>query len=192
MPTSSNPYISPAEIQAPRRDTMEAAFSQEFLAEFVNWEGSVFRHVQECATASPQTKRIEGHSYAIGADWGRSFDYTVCIVIDVTAKTMVEMDRSNAVDYVVQRGRLQALYERWRPQTIIAECNSIGTPIIEELQRTGLPVTPFTTSNASKAQIVEALALAFEQRTIQILPDPVLLAELAAFQAEQLLSMANS
>ena len=45
---------------------------------------------------------------------------------------------------------------------------------------------PFTTSNASKAQIIEGLALAFEQWAISILPDAVLLAELAAFQAEQL------
>ena len=99
---------------------------------------------------------------------------------------MVDMDRSNKVDYVVQRGRLQALYDRWHPIKIIAEQNSIGQPIIEQLQRDGLPVQPFTTTNASKAAIIEGLALAFEQSNIQILDDAVLLGELAAFAAEQL------
>jgi hypothetical protein len=157
MPTSSNPHISADEIEAARRDMTEASFAQEFQAEFVNWKGAVFRHVSECTTAQPHTTRIDGHTYAIGCDWGRSLDFTVFIVIDITTKCMVDMDRSNSVGYVVQLGRLAGLYERGKPQTIIAEANSIGGPVIEELTRSGLPVTPFTTSNASKAQIIAVL-----------------------------------
>ena len=186
MPTSTNPHIAPEEIEAARIDMTEAAFNQEFLAQFVSWEGAVFRRVMECATAERKDGPEAGHDYVIGADWGRSNDYTVFTVIDVTARAMVDMDRSNRVDYVVQRGRLQALCDRWRPSQIIAESNSIGQPIIEELQRAGLPVKAFTTTNASKAEIIEALALAFEQGSISILPDPVLLGELQAFAAEQL------
>jgi len=99
---------------------------------------------------------------------------------------MVDMDRSNRVDYTLQRGRLQALYDRWRPSKIIAESNSIGEPIVEELLRAGLPVSAFNTTNASKAAIIEGLALAFEQGTISILSDPILLGELQAFAAEPL------
>jgi len=186
MPTGSNPHIDPAEIDAAQEDMTEAAFSQEFLAQFVSWEGAVFRRVLEAATKERQSEPEQGHEYAIGVDWGRSRDYTVFTVLDVTVQAMVDMDRSNRVDYVVQRGRLQGLYDRWRPSTILAEQNSIGQPIIEELQRANLPVKAFTTTNSSKAQAIEALALAFEQGTIQILNDPVLLGELQAFQAEQL------
>src|SRR5713101_6864649 len=50
MPTSENPYIDPAEIEAARLDMTESAFNQEYLALFVNWEGSVFRRVGEAAT----------------------------------------------------------------------------------------------------------------------------------------------
>ncbi len=186
MPTASNPHIAAEEIEAARQDMTESAFSQEFLAQFVNWEGAVFRYVMECATAERKDSPEAEHDYVIGCDWGRSNDYTVFTVLDVTARCMVEMDRSNKVDYVVQRGRLQALYDRWRPSEIIAESNSIGQPIIEQLQRDGLPVKAFTTTNASKAEIIEALQLAFEQRTIAILNDPVLLGELQAFGCEQL------
>jgi ribosomal protein L37AE/L43A len=186
MPTSTNPHIAPEEIEAARLDMTEAAFSQEFLAAFVNWEGAVFRGVMECATAERKGEPEAGHEYVIGADWGRSNDYTVFSVVDITARAMVDIDRSNRVDYVLQRGRLQALCDRWRPSKVIAESNSIGQPIIEELQRAGLPVQAFTTTNASKAEIIEALALAFEQRSIAILNDPVLLGELQAFAAEQL------
>lgn len=186
MPTSSNPFIEPLEIEAARVDMSEAAFNQEYLAQFVNWEGAVFRRILEVATAEPQSGPVAGHSYVIGVDWGKTVDYTVFVVIDMTTKTMVAMDRSNQVDYVVQRGRLQALYERWGPQIIIAEANSIGGPVIEQLRREGLPVQSFTTTNASKAAAIEALTLAFERDELQILRDPVLVSELQAYQAETL------
>jgi hypothetical protein len=186
MPTSTNPHIAPEEIEAARQDMTEAAFNQEFLAQFVSWEGAVFRRVMECATAERKDGPEAGHEYVIGADWGRSNDYTVFSVVDVTARCMIDLDRSNRVDYILQRARLQALCDRWRPSQIIAELNSIGQPIIEELQRAGLPVKGFTTTNASKAEIIEALALAFEQSSIAILNEPVLLGELQAFAAEPL------
>jgi hypothetical protein len=186
MPTSANPHIALKEIEAARQEMAEAMFNQEFLAQFVSWEGAVFRHILEAATAERRDGPEPGHEYVIGADWGRTTDFTVFVVIDATARAMVDMDRSNKVDYVVQRGRLQALYEKWRPTKIIAEQNSIGQPIIEQLQRDGLPVHAFTTTNASKAIIIEGLQLAFEQGTIAILNDPVLLGEVQAFAGEQL------
>ena len=100
-----------------------------------------------------------GHDYVIGCDWGRSKDYTVFIVLDTTAHAVVKMDRSNRVDYVVQVDRLKALADLWQPSQIVAEQNSIGQPVIEQLTREGLRIQPFTTTNASKAQAIEALAL---------------------------------
>jgi hypothetical protein len=78
------------------------------------------------------------------------------------------------------------LSEQWQPSQIIAEQNSIGQPVIEQLTRDGLRIQPFTTTSASKAQAIEALALAFERRDIRILNDPVLVGELVAYQAERL------
>ncbi|MGH9593344.1 MAG: terminase large subunit domain-containing protein, partial [Bryobacteraceae bacterium] len=186
MPTEANPFIDPEEIEAARLDITEAAFNQEYLAQFVNWEGAVFRKVLEAATAARLVAPEKGHEYIIGCDWGKSADYTVFAVLDTTTNAMVEMVRTNQVDYTVQRGRLRALNERWKPLKIIAESNSIGVPIIEELIREGLPVHPFQTTNASKTQAIEALALAFEQESIRILNDPVLLGELQAYVAERL------
>jgi hypothetical protein len=68
----------------------------------------------------------------------------------------------------------------------MAESNSMGEPIIEQLQRDGLPVRGFATTNATKAQIIEALALAFEQGAITILNDPTLIGELQAYEMARL------
>ena len=96
------------------------------------------------------------------------------------------MDRSNRVDYTHPVRTAEALSEQWQPRQIIAEQNSVGQPVIEQLTRDGLRIQPFTTTNASKAQAIEALALAFERGDIRILNDPVLVSELVAYQAERL------
>ena len=44
----------------------------------------------------------------------------------------------------------------------------------------------FTTTNASKMRVIDALALAFERQEIRILPDPILIAELQSFEMERL------
>jgi hypothetical protein len=70
--------------------------------------------------------------------------------------------------------------------TVLAEANSIGGPILEQLWRDDVRMTPFYTTNATKAKIIEALALSFEQGKIKIPNDPVLIGELQAFQATTL------
>lgn len=180
MPTSANPYIDPLEIEDMRREMPERKFQQEVLAQFLDDAGGVFRGVRGRATLALQAPRPG--QYVFGVDWGKSNDSTVISVIDVNARRQVAMDRFNQIDYAVQRQRLMALYEAWRPVTILAESNSIGTPIIEQLQRDGLPVQPFVTSNASKAQIIEGLALAFERAQITLLDDATQTMELESYE----------
>ena len=54
FPTSANPYIRPAEIEAARGGLPERVFRQEYLAEFLENEGAVFRNIAACINA-PQT-----------------------------------------------------------------------------------------------------------------------------------------
>ena len=69
---------------------------------------------------------------------------------------------------------------------IVAEQNSMGGPNIEALQREGLPVYAFQTTNQSKQNIMVALQLAFERREVSIPDDPVLISELEAYEATRL------
>lgn len=78
------------------------------------------------------------------------------------------------------------LCSRWKPHAIVAESNAMGQPIIENLWRRGLPITPYYATNQTKALVIEGLALAFERQTIKIIPDEVLTGELNSFQAEKM------
>ena len=186
LPTASNPYISPQEIEDACNGLPERVFRQEFKAEFLADAGGVFRGVSECATAQYQREPIKGHTYVFGVDWGKHDDFTVIAVLDLTDKSLADIDRFNQIDYTVQVGRLRALYERFKPATIVAERNSMGEPLIEQLIREGMPVEPFWTSNPSKTEVMDGLALAFERRDISILPEPTLITELQAYEMQRL------
>ena len=180
--TYDNPYIVREEIDAMHDEMPEMRFTQEILAEFVDDGGLVFRRVMDAATATPS--RGDGQ-YAMGVDWGKHEDFTVITVVDVVNRAMVAMDRFNQIDYAVQTRRLKALAERYNPTVIIAERNSMGEPLIEQLQRDGLPVRPFLTTNATKAKVIEDLALAFERGELAILNDPILIGELQAYEMDR-------
>lgn len=186
FPTTANPYISPDEVESARELLPERVFSQEYLAEFLEDKGAVFRGVEELAVIEPGQGPVNGHRYVFGVDWAKDADFTSITIVDTTEQAVVWVDRFNEIGWSVQRGRLIALFERWRPFVIVAEANSVGGPNIEALQADGLPVMPFVTTAQSKGPLIESLALAIERKEIRLLNDPVLITELQAYTMTRL------
>ena len=163
----------------------ERTYQEEWLAEFQDDGGTVFRNVRACILDSAPVYD-PGHRYVMGVDWAQSYDYTVLVIFDATTNQMVDIDRFNQISWDVQRSRLKVMADRWKVDMILAELNSIGGPNVEALQREGLPVQGFTTTSASKAELIQALALAFEQQAIGLLDYPPLIHELNRFEMERL------
>lgn len=191
-PTVANPHINPAEVEEARKGLPERIFAQEYLAQFLEDGGGVFRRVTAAIDAGLPTDphaavdAKDGRAYVIGVDWGRHNDFTVLTVIDAQTRAVVAVDRFTDIDYAVQLQRLQAMHQRFARAPILAESNNMGGPLIEQLQRLRLPVRAFQTTNASKSEAIEALALAFEQGAIRLPPVQWLIDELLAFDQERL------
>lgn len=191
-PTSANPNPNirkafTALQQRVEQGTYSArSFKQEWLAEFIE-DGSFFINVLACAKAEPQEKAIDGHRYAIGVDWARASggDNTWFVVVDATLKQHVHTIRLNGRPFDYQLASLKNLWERFGQCAIIAEYNALGMKPVEDLQAAGLPVTAFTTTAASKHEIMTGLSLAFDKQDIQILNDVVLVGELQAFEIKE-------
>lgn len=183
-----NPDISFEEIEQIYKTTPERVFMQEILAEFIESDGAVFRGVTEITGAPILSKGVPGNQYVMGADWGKMNDFTVLTVIDLMTTKVVHIDRFNEIDYVFQRGRLKNLWEAFNRCAVVAEENSMGMPVIEELRREGIGVQAFKTTNASKANIIESLSLAIERKELQIPSDELLIGELLAFEGVRLAS----
>ena len=182
-PTSENPYIDPAEIEAARQELPDQIFRQEYLAEFLQNSGAVFRNIDACLRAD--SGQHQDHRLFAGVDWGQKHDFTVISVICATCRQEVELDRFNKIEWAFQRARLKASIDRWRVQAVIAETNSIGQPNLEALVREGLPVRGFETTASSKPPLIQSLALALERVECQWLPDPVGRVELLSYEAKR-------
>lgn len=184
MPTITNPHIPPDEIEAARGELTDLAYAQEYQAQFVSWEGAVFRRITDAVYTPEENPH---NAVLIGCDWGRTTDYTVFMAVSADGR-VVASDRFRGIEYSVQRDRLRTFWQRvsqgraW----ILAETNSMGGPVVEQLLRDNMPVVAFATTNASKSAAVEALALAFERLTIKIPNDPVLIGELQAYESVKL------
>lgn len=186
FPSRFNPALPVSEFREAQLTLPDRLYRQEYLAEFIEDAGGVFRGVIDVATLD--TAKPHAGQFVFGVDWGRANDFTVISVVDVVNKRQVALDRFNQISWELQRGRLISLYEKWKPQRIIAESNSIGEPNIEALQREGLPVEGFTTTAQSKPPLIESLALAIEQQDIMLLNDRVQTSELQAYEMERMTS----
>lgn len=183
--TYDNPFNRPEDVDKMAANMTDINRRRLIMAEFIEDTGEVFRGVSQTAVVplgseTPQ----EGHVYVGGLDFGRAHDYTVMVVMDAATNRMVDIDRFNRVSWELQRGRIKAMHEKWGLSVLWAEANSVGTVNIEELQRDGVPVRGFTTSYVSKGPLIDALAIAIEQRQVALLEDKGLVAELLDYRAK--------
>lgn len=103
----------------------------------------------------------------------------------MATKAEIYKDRFRRVGYDVLEDRIEAVYNKFKMQSITIEDNSIGQPVIDHLRGRGLNVIPFHTSGATKTPIIQALQSAFEHEEISILPDETTINELAAYEAKR-------
>ena len=185
-PSSANPMQTIKRAAELARDAVsDRTYRQEWLAEFVEDGGGVFRGVLQCVR-DHATEPEPGKQYVMGVDWGRTNDATVFTVMCVEDAQVVCIESMQDTAYALQLDRLKRLHARWNPYAILAEANSMGGPLVEALQRLELPVRSFVTTAITKPPLIDALALAIERGDIGLTNNTTLLNELQAYESERL------
>jgi len=146
-PTSDNPHLAHAFLQAQREELGEAMYAQEFGASFVDDFGAVFRDadidagIADLAGVTIKdgqvvSEPVEGRLYTLGIDWGRKLDFTVVAIVDATARParLVFLQRWQGTGWETQAREVGAICARFQPWRILADGNSIGDPLAETLQ----------------------------------------------------------
>lgn len=190
LPTTANPYISPLEVEAARKELPSLIFDQEYLAQFLQGQGAVFRRIEENLTApidaTPDDHR--GHRIGMGVDWGQKLDRTCLSVGCLDCCVELQLDYFNQLEWAFQRDRLILLARKWNATDILLELNSIGSPNFEALRNDGFAdnrnLIGFETTASSKGPLIRSLALALEQMEFRWLPDAVGKAELLAYESK--------
>lgn len=187
LPTSVNPFIAAEELESARKDLPRLVYQQEFEAEFISGEGSVFRNLDACLIAQETTPAEHaGHLIVMGLDWGRSHDFTAMSLICCDCGCEVHLDRFNQIGWEFQRGRVVATIQKWRVRYAMIETNSIGSPNLEALRREApdnVTLIGFETTASSKGPMIEGLALCLEQHLIDWLEDQVAKFEMVAYES---------
>lgn len=164
-------------------------FKSEYLGEFLDDDGVVFEGFSECVKQAGL-----GEEWYVGIDWGSGGggDYTAISVLNEDGE-QVYVDYFNDKSTQLQINYLSnfIIENKDKIKLILPELNSIGKPLTdlleEELVKRGFQksrLQKVTTTNTTKNEMVTELQIAFENKSISILPDDKQYRELSCYSAE--------
>lgn len=164
---TDNPFYNRDEVEDAKKTLPENIFKQEYLAEFLDDGGSVFRNVLNCSIIQSFKGFQNEGPYSIGVDLGRQQDFTVVTVLNKNNE-VVEIYRRNQQDWTTIIQHINNVIRRYPGASILCETNGIGDVVFELLTKSNPNIRPFLTTNESKNEIIEELILAFETNKISI------------------------
>ena len=171
-----------------KRDSMtEASFAQEYMAEWINAEGRLFRadSIEACTKGALQEPQ-SGRKYIIGADFARKIDYSVFIVMDITSNKVVAFQRMKQLPYPVIEERLAKLAKRYNNALVCYDATQRSEELLRSLRQRGLHrLMPVAFTSKSKPAMMEMLAIAIEKGTISFPKIDFLLRELEVFRVKK-------
>jgi len=157
-PSWANPFLPRDEIAELKRDMSEKKYSQEIEAKFVDFEGRVF----PTPVISPRIKKPDGSPVVFGIDIARSPDATTVGICHAKKPRILTVESSHR-DYMQQLNWIKMLVEKWKPNAVVVEENGVGAPICDVLSRFIPCLIPFSTTNQSKLELVDAMIVAMEK-----------------------------
>lgn len=162
FPSNSNPYFPQEEWEEAKRTMPADVFRQEYEAEFLEDSAGVFHNVDACLM---QTAGMRTDDVAIGCDLAKHTDHTVLIAMDRKTGQCLEMDRFNHLDWPIQKERIVNFYRKYNG-LLIMDATGIGDPVYDDLRHIIPRIEPVKLTNLSKAQLIQRLIVAIEQRQI--------------------------
>lgn len=181
-PTYTNPYFPMSEWETIKNTTPEMILKQEYMADFLEDDASVFKNIFRCLKGVLEEPQDE--YYTIGVDLGKSVDFTVITVIKNSTAGVVDIYRMKEIDWSLQKAQILAISRKYKKNVVYIDSTGLGDPIEEDLRKSGVNTKDYKFTNASKQELVEQLIVAIEQGLIGIPDCPqtqFLIDELKAF-----------
>lgn len=192
--TYDNPHVPDAEVEEQRNSMPERAFKQEYLAEFLDDAGGVFRDVRANIATDPSGDPLHPDDYfdsppvafegpyQIGVDLARTQNYAVTIAVDARGQ-VAAFERETDVSWTKIQQTIEAVASRCTPHTAYVDA-SRDNKIVQDLMDAGVRVEPVKFSNQKKRDMVETLATRLEQGDLTYPEIPALINELQVFEYE--------
>ncbi len=179
-----SPYFSEEEYQRAKLEMPERLFRQEIEAEYLADGGDVFRHVD---AATSQAAQPDDYT-VVGVDLARTRDWTVIWATNAMGE-WIDVQRLRDLDWSLQRPRIVELYRRVKAHRLLLDATGMhvgADAVVRDLQNEGVIVEPVTLTAPMKRAMIEGLMLRFDNGSIRIPTDPIVVEEFRGFTAELL------
>ena len=168
-PTYTNPYFPMSEWKTIQETTPEMILRQEYLADFLENEATVFKNIERCYRGELEPYK-EGESYTFGLDLGKAEDFTVITGIKNSNCQLVYLNKFNKIDWSLQKKHIKGISTVYKSSIWWVDSTGLGDPIEEDLRQSGIVTRDFKFTNESKQELIEQLVVAIEQGLVGI-PD---------------------
>ena len=179
--------LSKDKLETYRKTMPHKIFCNEILGEFMTADSTVFGKFEK-VIHSPRTTATE---LVMGIDFatGTNNDETAIVVMN-QAREMTHLfhfndkDSNDTIEFILN------LIKELRPSTCTVEVNSLGQVYYDYLRkgvanrRLQTYIKPFTTSNASKRDIIQNLQINIQNETCSLLDDTHLKLQFSAFEVK--------
>lgn len=175
--SEDSPFTSKEELAAVRRETSIENYMQEYEADPLDNAAAVFRNFRSCIRPLAQHDNFT----VLGVDLARKLDFSAMIGMN-GARNVCHIERFQE-DWSEQKRKIAGKAFGWNARVVI-DATGIGDVFVEELRNHGVQTEGYIISSQSKQKLIDNLKVAFEQGTIGIPNDAVLLEEIEAYEYE--------
>lgn len=163
-------------------------YEQEFECKFLEGASQFFKNVENCVYDENTAMKLPSDGeFKLGVDLAKYNDFTVITPFNMSNFIVYPQDRFNQVDWILQEAKIEAAARRFNNARITLDSTGIGDPVVEELKRRGLNITEddvFKFTQNTRTNLLNNLAILFENTKIRIPNDEGLLNELRSFTIE--------
>ena len=181
--------LSTERLEFYRRTLPANIFRTEYLGEWLDLKGAVFGDFEHCISKLIPT---DISRCTMGVDWatGTGGDETAITVFNglnqmLSLQHFNDKDTQQTIDIIIQT------MHRYNVERCIVEMNSIGRVfydlLVSEVRKRRLKtvVVQFNTTNDTKRDAIEHLQLLISQNQIQLLDEPFLKLQFAAYEIQR-------
>ncbi len=127
----------------------------------------MFRGIDAVCNINNYEQPRRSTKYYFGLDIGLSDDYTVLTILDEQGRTAF-IDRFNGKSFEDAGNVIINHCRRYNVRGGNIETNGIGKAIFEQVRKSGIKCSPFTTTQESKLTAVRALINDIENQTLEL------------------------
>jgi hypothetical protein len=176
--SEDSPYVSRAFLEEQRRNIPLETYLQEYEADPLDNALAAFRNFR---SAIRMSQAPTDGLMAVGVDLARKLDFSAMIGMN-SSRQVTSVERFQD-EWSEQKRRIVAKAFGLNAR-VVMDATGMGDVMVEEIRNAGVQIEGFIISNSSKANLIQNLQVAFQQGTISIPNDPVLIDELESYELE--------